>query len=114
MPSLSGIGFSRPKTFDGGGFAQGTPQVLIYQSILQNTLEQTVLAFTIHMIWAVTMPQGWQGVTAVAAVLFFIGSVLFLRGYAKGAAVRTLGFGLTFYPSMFMLIMLDVHFIWTI
>lgn len=35
--------------------------------------------------------------------LFVIGRILFRRGYAKGAAARSFGFALTYYPSLLML-----------
>src|SRR5690348_16979618 len=40
---------------DGGGLTQGTPQAQVLQSILQNTLEQTVLGVSTHIIWMAVM-----------------------------------------------------------
>ena len=42
----------------------------------------------------------------VAAMLFVIGRVLFWRGYASGAPHRALGFALTFYPQVVMLVVI--------
>jgi uncharacterized membrane protein YecN with MAPEG domain len=36
--------------------------------------------------------------------MFFVGRLLFIRGYADGAPARALGFALTFYPTQLMLI----------
>ena len=51
------------------------------------------------------MPQTWQAAVPAAAILFFVGRVLFWRGYAHGASARALGFALTFYPSVAMLLL---------
>lgn len=62
--------FFTPADIDGGGLTNGTAQVHIFQATLQNTIEQTVLAFPIHTIWAVTMPREWQGIVPLAAIFF--------------------------------------------
>jgi uncharacterized membrane protein YecN with MAPEG domain len=80
----------------------------VLQATLQNTLEQTVLALGTHAIWALTMPRAWQGVIPVAAILFAIGRLLFWRGYAAGAGARALGFALTFYPTLIMILLILV------
>lgn len=98
--------FFTPEDIDGGGLTEGTPQAHVLQSILQNTLEQAVLGLAIHLIWAATMPHAWQAAVPAAAILFFVGRVLFWRGYARGASSRALGFALTFYPSVAMLVLI--------
>jgi uncharacterized membrane protein YecN with MAPEG domain len=50
------------------------------------------------------MPRAFQAAVPVAAILFVIGRVLFWRGYAAGAPHRALGFALTFYPQLVMLL----------
>ena len=95
--------FFTPEDIDGGGLSAGTARVRLLQSMLQNTLEQTVLATAVHLIWASVMPADWQAAIPAAALLFAVGRVLFWRGYARGAPSRALGFGLTFYPSVAML-----------
>ncbi len=74
-----------------------------YQSILQNTLEQTVLSTATYIIWSVSMPTAMQVVPASAAVLFVAGRVFFFCGYNRGAPARAFGFGLTFYPTVAMM-----------
>ncbi|HEV8716588.1 MAG TPA: MAPEG family protein [Candidatus Binatia bacterium] len=104
--------FFTPEDIDGGGLSKGTPEAQVLQSTLQNTLEQAVLALSIHVIWAGTMPQTWQAAVPAAAILFLLGRVLFRRGYARGAPARALGFALTFYPSVAMLLMVVGRLIW--
>lgn len=104
--------FFTPADIDGGGLSDSTSTARILQSILQNTLEQVVLALSVHLVWAATMPWRWQAAIPAAAMLFFLGRALFWRGYARGAPARALGFALTFYPTVAMLVMLVGRHIW--
>ena len=96
--------FFTPDDIDGSGLSKGTPTAQILQSTLQNTLEQTVLAIAVHAVWSGVMPPTWQLAIPAASILFIVGRILFWRGYASGAPARALGFGLTFYPSLVMLL----------
>ena len=95
--------FSSPEDIDGSGLTNATPQIQVLRAVLQNTLEQTVLAVAAYLIWAVAMPYGWLRAIPVAAVLFIAGRILFARGYSKGASGRAMGFGLTMYATAAML-----------
>ena len=96
--------FFTPDDIDGGGLTEGTERAKLLQSILQNSLEQTVLAALVHAAWAVALPVHWLSAIPAAVVLFLCGRVLFARGYAGGAPSRALGFALTFYPTAVMAI----------
>jgi hypothetical protein len=100
--------FYTPEDIDGAGLTEGTPQLRLRRAILQNTLEQTVLAVAGYAIWAVVMPYAWLRSIIVAALLFVAGCLLFARGYTRGAPGRALGFGLTAYPTFGMLATLAV------
>jgi uncharacterized membrane protein YecN with MAPEG domain len=104
--------FFTPADIDGGGLSPGTSDAQLLQSILQNTLEQAVLALSVHLIWAAAMPRTWQAAVPVAATLFVFGRLLFWKGYARGAPQRALGFALTFYPSVFMLLLVLARLAW--
>jgi hypothetical protein len=104
--------FFTPEDIDGGGLTQGTDTANILQATLQNTLEQTVLAVLAHLAWAVVMPLAWISAIPAAVVLFLIGRLLFVRGYRGGAPSRSLGFALTFYPSVLMLVCVIVAIAW--
>ncbi len=101
--------FFTPEDIDGGGLTSGTPKAHAYQCILQNTLEQVVLAIGVHLVWAVSLPVGWLVSVPAAAVLFVVGRILFITGYERGAPARALGFAMTFYPSVLMLIIILVN-----
>lgn len=70
------------------------------QALLQNTLEQVLLAVLAHGAFAVLAPAEWLGLIPTFTVLFVVGRVLFAAGYAGGAGGRALGFALTFLPTM--------------
>ena len=96
--------FMTPEDIDGSGLTTGSDKARVLQALLQNTLEQTVLAVVVHLIWAATMPVSWISGVLAGAILFSTGRILFIRGYAGGAPSRALGFALTFYPSILMLL----------
>lgn len=100
--------FATPGDIDGSGLTVGTARIQILRAILQNTLEQAVLAVGAYVIGAVTLPHGWLRVIPAAALLFAVGRIFFTVGYARGAEGRGLGFGLTAYPSFALLVTLAV------
>ncbi len=98
--------FLTPEDIDAGAALHGSARAFAYKSALQNTLEQTVLALGVHTLWAFIVPAQRQGAAvAVAAFLFAIGRGFFWHGYIHGAAARSFGFALTFYPSLIMLVL---------
>ena len=105
--------FFTPEDIDGGGLTHGTETANILQATLQNTLEQTVLAVLVHLAWASLMPVSWMSAIPAAVILFLCGRVLFVRGYRGGAPSRAVGFTLTFYPSVLMLIFVVGAAVWT-
>lgn len=86
---------------DIGGSAAGTasPRVATAVAFLQNTLKQVALAVPAHLALALASPRPTT-LLALLATLFALGRLLFLRGYAGGAASRAFGFALTFYPGV--------------
>ena len=104
--SLACHRFLTPADIDGSGPTPGTERAQALQGLLQNTLEQVVLAVPTHLAWAALMPRNWQAAIPAAVVLFVSGRVLFWWGYMRGAPARALGFALTFYPTAAMLLLL--------
>jgi hypothetical protein len=93
--------FRTPRDLDGSGLAAGTERAKVLQALLQNTLEQMVLALPVYAAWVVLAPVHLLAVVPTAASLFVLGRALFFQGYARGASGRALGFALTFYPPFF-------------
>ena len=105
--------FFTPEDIDGGGgLSHDSKQALLLQTLLQNTLEQLLIAIVIYPAWAVMMPADWMSVVPLAAISFAIGRVLFFSGYKSGAPSRSLGFALTFYPTALMLITIIGRVVW--
>ena len=92
--------FFTPADIDGGGLSDGTPGAKLLQSLIQNTLEQVVLAIPAYGAWLWLAPEGRRGLVIVCAGLFGLGRLLFFIGYRHGAPARALGFTLTFYPTV--------------
>lgn len=96
--------FFTPADIDGDPTHPDTPQAVELQRVLQNTLEQAVLAATAYIIWALIAPDHWLKTLPLFATLFAVGRILFFIGHGKGAAGRALGFTLTFYPTVVLLV----------
>ena len=86
---------------DIAGSAGGDPGKAVGRAgaILQNTLEQAVIAVFAHITVSLTV-DAYRILVPTLVGLFVIGRVLFWMGYDRGAVGRALGFGLTFYPSV--------------
>lgn len=95
--------FFTPEDIDGGGLSRGSEESSVLQSLLQNTVEQTLLAALIYLVWSLVMPATFLSTVPLSAVAFGLGRILFFTGYKKGAPSRALGFTLSFYPTVIML-----------
>jgi hypothetical protein len=88
-----------------GALSPGTVRANILQSLVQNTLEQTVLAVVAYGAWLlVPRPDAPIAVAWIAVGCFSVGRLLFFLGYGRGAAARAMGFALTFYPTVGLLV----------
>jgi hypothetical protein len=92
--------FATPQDIQGSALTVGTDRARLLQSLLQNTLEQAVLALPIYFACSIFFPIRLLPLLVTATVLFVVGRLLFFQGYAQGAPSRAVGFGLTFYPSV--------------
>lgn len=100
--------FFSPEDIIGSGFSDGTPKAKLLQAMLQNTLEQTLLASLSYAGWCFLAPASWGAAPAVAVILFLVGRFAFFAGYERGAAARSFGFALTFYPSAAIIVVVAV------
>ena len=96
--------FTTPQDIHGSALTEGTERAKLLQALLQNTLEQAVLAIPVYLATALVFPPRLLPLVAAAAALFVVGRIAFFRGYAAGAPSRAAGFGLTFYPSVALLV----------
>ncbi len=103
---LAKFRFFSPEDIDGSGLTSGTSEAKILQSLLQNTLEQSVIAFGVYTVWCLLMPGSWLSVIPLCSILFGIGRACFFKGYSKGAPARAFGFALTFYSTAVLFLVL--------
>lgn len=94
--------FFEPLDRNAAAASTATGKVGQLQAILRNTHEQVTLAALVYFGAALMLPQKWSDAIPVAAILFVTGRVFFAWGYAKGAAGRAFGFGLSFYPTILL------------
>jgi len=97
--------FSAPD-IDGMGFAPASPRIAVDVAIVQNTLEQCVLAAALYLALATLRAPDATIMIPNLLVLFCIGRATFWLGYRLGAPWRAFGFATTFYPTFFGYIVL--------
>lgn len=85
------------------------PALLVARAVLQNTLEQAVVAGFAYV--ALAYVAAAPATIAVLAGCFSVGRVLFWVGYPRGAAARAFGFALTFCPSVLGLLVVLVRLV---
>eukprot|EP00804_Cyclotella_cryptica_P010004 CCRYP_015413-RC/>CCRYP_015413-RC protein AED:0.18 eAED:0.18 QI:0/0.8/0.66/1/0/0/6/1601/244 len=93
--------FYTPQDIDSGvSTMKGSNKAAMLQAILQNTLEQLMLACIVYFHATLFLsPEAVRLVPATGA-LFTLGRIMFLRGYAGGAESRAFGFSLTFQSTL--------------
>ena len=77
------------------------------QRVLQNTLEQFVLSFTLQLAASTWMTSEQMKLIPIITMWFVLGRILFWVGYSNPDYARTkrsLGFSLTFQPSALLAI----------
>ena len=98
--------FFTPEDIDGAAGPSETAKARMLQSMLQNTLEQSVLAIAVYGAWFALAPAETRLLPLLCMALFSLGRILFFWGYERGAVARSLGFALTFYPTVGLFILL--------
>ncbi|HET7411890.1 MAG TPA: MAPEG family protein, partial [Pararhizobium sp.] len=99
IANVARMRFFSPQDIGGSSTGSASLAVRNARAILQNTLEQVVLAVPVHVALAAVFVTSVPLVFALT-VLFAVGRILFWIGYPIGAPARSFGFALTFYPTM--------------
>jgi hypothetical protein len=100
IAGIANFRFFSPADIDGAGLTTATEPLKVKQAILQNTLEQTLLACLAYAGVAAFTDSHWTTLLWVLPALFSIGRLTFALGYRAGAGARSFGFALTFYPTV--------------
>jgi hypothetical protein len=93
--------FFSPQDMDGAGLTVASAPVKAERAVLQNTLEQVVLAVGAHLALAILLPAEDLGLIPTLVAVFAVGRLAFWLSYRRGATARAFGFGTTFYPTVF-------------
>jgi uncharacterized membrane protein YecN with MAPEG domain len=92
--------FFSPVDIDGAGFAPPSARIAVDVAIVQNTLEQAVLASVLYFALAALGGEE-AGLIWRLVLLFCAGRFGFWAGYRCGAPWRAFGFAATFYPIVY-------------
>lgn len=79
----------------GSAFSQPSPAIAVRTAVLQNSLEQTILAFGAHLTLAALLRGVELVLIPLLVALFLVGRATFALGYARRASARAFGMALT-------------------
>jgi len=91
--------FKSAADIGGSAFSKPSPMIAVKRAVLQNSLEQTVLAAGAHLALAVTLRGRELVLIPILVLLYLAGRVWFAAGYAAGAPGRAPGMVLTAGPT---------------
>lgn len=92
--------FLSPIDRKGAAFGPASAEIAIPKALLQNSLEQTVLALGAHLVLAAVLRGPELVVIPLLVALYLVGRVSFGLCYSRGAASRAFGMALTAAPSI--------------
>jgi len=107
---VAGARFFDDTIIDGQDPAPGSPTDATLR-VLRNTLEQAVLAALVWPALAMLAGPGRLGILPALACSFLLGRIVFWAGYRRGAAARSFGFAITFYPNVAAALWALFHFL---
>lgn len=79
----------------GSAYAPPSPRLAVAAAVLQNSLEQTVLAMGAHLVLATVLRDGELVLLPALTGLYLLGRIAFALAYPRGAAARAFGMALT-------------------
>lgn len=87
--------FNSPADIRGSAYGPPSPAIAVKAAVLQNSLEQTVLAVGAHLCLAAALRGQELVLVPVLVLLYLVGRVCFAAGYTRGASGRAFGMALT-------------------
>ena len=91
--------FYSPSDIAGAAYSAPSPAIAVRAAVLQNSLEQAVLAFGAHLALAAVLHGAELVLVPLLVVLFLVGRVAFAAGYRNGAPGRAFGMAVTAAPT---------------
>ncbi len=98
LRAVSSGRFREPADRKGSAYGEPTPPLAVRIAILQNSLEQTVLAIGSSLLLAAVLRGDELVLIPAAVTLYLAGRVTFASSYPRGAAARAFGMALTAGP----------------
>lgn len=89
-----------PEDIRGSAYSAPSPRIAVQVAFLQNTLEQSIIAMFTQLALILLLGSIAIPLLAASVLLFAVGRVTFLKGYPKGAGVRSFGMAVTAIPSL--------------
>ncbi|MGL4236849.1 MAPEG family protein [Tabrizicola sp.] len=96
---LAALRFFDDALIDGQPFAPGSPAARL-QAILQNTVEQALIAVLVWPFVAFALGQGGSNVVLALGLGFGVTRLAFWYGYSVSPPLRAFGFAGGFYPTV--------------
>lgn len=97
--------FRSPADIAGSAFSTPSHAIAVKRAVLQNSLEQTVLALGAHLALAATLRGRELILIPILVALYLAGRIWFALGYARGAPGRAGGMVLTAGPTFAALLL---------
>ncbi len=79
----------------GSAFSPPSTAIAVKSAVLQNSLEQSVLAIGVHLALATLLAGAELRLVPLLVAVYLFGRVTFALGYAKGPAARAFGMTVT-------------------
>lgn len=92
---VASIRFRSDADRPGSAYAPPSPRLAVASAVLQNSLEQTVLAIGSHLVLATVLRGDELIILPVMVGFYLTGRVAFAVGYPRGATARAFGMALT-------------------
>lgn len=103
IANVARIRFCSAKDIDAAVSGEPSGRLIIPRAVLQNAHEQATLAVIVYLAAALSFADP-RTLLLILVSLFSVGRALFWFGYSGGAVRRAVGFALTFYPSLLILL----------
>lgn len=87
--------FREPADRKGAAYGEPSPRLAVRAAILQNSLEQTVIAVGAHLILSTVLRGPELVFIPLLVLLYLVGRIAFAMRYSNGAVARSFGMSLT-------------------
>jgi len=105
---VSGGRFRSEADIAGAAYAEPSAAIAVRRAVLQNSLEQTVLAIGAHLALSVLLRGRELMLIPVLVGLYLLGRIWFSFGYERGPSGRAGGMALTAAPTLAALLLAGV------